>query len=108
LGELLDKEEMLTEILGERNTYRYLSSLLQEQRDEYKDQREALRELFDLSTAIREEYRKQREDMEKDLALAEEELKDSWSPLQVGLLCGGVAVVSVVAGVGIYALATAF
>jgi hypothetical protein len=121
LKELLQKEELFDEVKGQRDEYSVLLDRMQQQRNAYQDLNKELQSLLDLSIVLREDYKKQREDMEKELEVVREDYKqhlvdyaelqaeagEGWSPLEVGLLTGGVAILSGLAGVGIYAIVQA-
>jgi FtsZ-binding cell division protein ZapB len=129
LNELVEKEELFKSVLEERDQFQGQRDEFEKQRDWFKDQRDGyqdqlreVRELYDNSKALRDEYHLQRDNMEAELEIVEAkhleqqvqiadlqaELSDSWSPLEVGLLVGGVSVLSVLAGAGVYALVVTF
>jgi hypothetical protein len=119
LGQLLDKEELLPTVQGERDAYRDLVDRYKAQRDEYKVLRDSLQELLDQSIQIHKDYRQQRENMEAELVIVEEKYlnearraaeleakyEGAWSDWEVGLFTAGVSAVALLVGVGATALA---
>lgn len=122
LRELFDKVDLLDVVLLERDSFRALADKLEQQRDAYKEQSEAWKALSVDYEFLLGEVQSQRDGFEEELVIVEEKLlveetkvaelqaavEGNWSPLEVGLLVGGVAVLSVLAGAGVYALAVGF
>jgi DNA mismatch repair ATPase MutS len=118
LSALLDKEELLVNVMSERDSFRDLVTLYKAQRDEYKELRNALQGALDNSVQLQDTYREQREGMEKELEIVESKYleeatnaaelqvkyNNSWSDWEVGLFTSGVGAVALLAGVGITVL----
>ena len=118
LADLVHKESLLEGYKQQREEYKKISEEFQTQRDEFRTQRDELRNLLEACQGISKEYKQQREDTEKELesievdyeklqikvAELEGRVENSWSDLEVGLLSGGVAVVGILAGMGVFHL----
>lgn len=118
LKELLDKADLLDVVIDERDGFRELSDKMQGQRDAYKEQSEAWKALSTDYQTLLGEVQGQRDGFEEELVIVEDKLiaeqtraaelqaqvEGNWSPLEVGLLTGGVAVLALLGGVGIYAI----
>jgi len=122
MRELFDKVDLLAVVLEERDGFRELADKMQGQRDAYKEQSEAWKALSTDYQTLLSEVQGQRDGFEEELVIVEEKLlaeqtraaelqaqvEGNWSPLEVGLLTGGVAVLSVLGGVGVYAMVVEF
>lgn len=118
LMELLDKEELVEELVKQRDSYQDLVDKYKNQRDEYKALRESLQDLLDNTIDLLDEYKDQRERTEEELVIVENkyldearrnaelegELDGSWATWEVGLLSAGIGAVCILVGVGIAAI----
>lgn len=110
---LVEKDDLFDEVLNERNEYKKLLDDLEKNSEAYEALIADLKDLLKESSVIRDEYKSQRDGYESDLINLEskygellDEQNDSWSTLEVVILTSGTVILSVFAGVGIYAVAT--
>jgi hypothetical protein len=115
MEEFVAKANLLEEALSLRDKYKELSDQFQIERDEFKDQRDHNSKLLAEALAINDEITKQRDDSLSEIVILrqvytnvleeknalEVELDNSWAPWEVGLLTGGIGVVSILSGVGL-------
>lgn len=118
LRQLLDTEELLPTLKEERDTALELLNRTQELREFYEQRRDVWKQLQIDTEQLLDQYRSQRDRSLEEVQILEDKYLESqkayaelqasmankWSPLEVGLLTSGVAILSGLAGAGLYVL----
>ena len=117
MEELIKRSDLLDEVKKERDEYRALLDEMKNNRDQFILLGDELKTILTMNIEIKNEYKNQRDGFELDLISAEKAYmdkqvqyeqciadgSDSWSVFEVSLLTTGVSILSVLAGMGVYA-----